>query len=156
MCCSILFYFHHIQMIDMPQSVYNLFTFSIPKRHLDLAVPPIGHWPLADVVAYFDKMFSTFVLRSRKPILSPSTPSPRPDSSHKNTGGGGGGYLSSMFSSSRLENGQVGITIKPLLSPKGLFTRPISERDFAKSKFILEYRNILLVLQTCRPNRTYL
>jgi hypothetical protein len=56
-------------------------------------------------------MFSTFVLRSRKPILSPSTsstPSPRPDSSHKNTGGGGGGYLSSMFSSSRLENGQVG------------------------------------------------
>ncbi len=30
----------------MPQSVYNLFTFSIPKRHLDLALPPISHWLL--------------------------------------------------------------------------------------------------------------
>jgi len=43
------------------------------------------------------------LIRSRKPIVSTSTsstPSPRPDSSHKS------GYLSSMFSSSRNENGQ--------------------------------------------------
>lgn len=43
------------------------------------------------------------LIRSRKPIVATSTsstPSPRPDSSHKS------GYLSSMFSSSRNENGQ--------------------------------------------------
>lgn len=43
------------------------------------------------------------LIRSRKPIVSTSTsstPSPRPESSHKS------GYLSSMFSSTRNENGQ--------------------------------------------------
>ncbi len=39
-----------------------------------------------------------------------------------------------------------GITLKPLLPLKGSFTRPISERELAISQFILEYRNILLVL----------
>ncbi len=40
--------------IAMPQSVYNFFNFNMPQRHLDLALPPIGHWLFFNRLLYLE------------------------------------------------------------------------------------------------------